>query len=135
MWTDFLARDLGNYNNSYGLATIQKRLIKDSDYYESAAQYAHEIDITFISDHHDGKPKYSNVSVTEYTEYSDECYSCRIMVTKNMILNKTGQLRTITIDTTNFYVYVDDTDDGVLNPHWCVADMKTTTKTTEYDEE
>ncbi len=135
MWTDFLARDLGNYNNSYGLATIQKRLIKDSDYYESATQYAHEIDITFISDHHDGKPKYSNVSVTEYTEYSDECYSCRIMFTKNMILNKTGQLRTITIDTTNFYVYVDDTDDGVLNPHWCVADMKTTTKTTEYDEE
>ena len=129
MWTDFLTRDLPG--STYGLGTIQKRLIKDSYYYNEADHYAHDVDITFISDHRDAKPKYTDVSVTDYTEYSDECYSCHIQFTKNMILIKTGQLRTVTVDTTNFYVYVDDSDDGVINPHWCVADMKTTTKTTE----
>lgn len=134
MWTDFLTRDLKGSN--YGLATIRKRLIYNSAYYTEAGHYATDVDITFISDHKDGKPKYTNVSVTDYKEYSDECYSCRIQFTKNMILNKTGQARTVTVDTTNYYVYIDDTpDDGVINPHWCVASMLTTTKNSWEEED
>lgn len=133
MWTDFLTRDLGG--SKYGLNTIRKRLLVDSSYYIQAGEYASDVDITFISDHHDGNPKYTNVSVTEYTEYSDTCYSCRIRFTKNMILNKTGQLRTVEIDTTNFYVFADDSDDQIINPHWCVVDMKTTTKEQTFGDE
>ena len=132
MWTDFLNRDLSGPR--YGIATIQKRLIKNSAYYKQAENYI-VIDITFVSNHYDANPKYTDVSVSEYTEYSDECYSCRIKFTKHIILTKTGQPRVVPVDTTNFYVYVDDSDDGVINPHWVLADMiATTTQTTILDE-
>lgn len=128
MWLDFTTRDLPGAN--YGLGTIRKRLLKDSFYYKEAEHYSKDVDITFISDHRNDNPKYSNISVTDYTEYSDICYSCRIRFTKNMILTKTGGKATANVDTTNFFVYVDDTpDDGVINPHWCVVDMMATTNT------
>lgn len=126
MWLDFTTGDLPGSN--YGLGTIRKRLVKDSFYYNEAEHYSKDVDITFISNHKNDNPKYSNVLVTEYTEYSDTCYSCRIRFTKNMILTKTGGKATAVIDTTNYFVYVDDTpDDGVVNPHWCVIDMVATT--------
>ena len=54
---------------------------------------------------------------------------------QDIILTKTGQPRVVPVDTTNFYVYVDDSDDGVINPHWVLADMiATTTQTTILDE-
>ena len=119
MYADFLARDLGG--EKYGLAKIQKRLLKGSFHYEEAKHYANDWDITFISDHVDDKPKYTNVSVSDYTEYSDECYSCRIKFTKNMILVKTKGHKEVNVDSVYYFVYADDTDDNVINPHWCMV--------------
>ena len=119
MYADFLARDLGG--EKYGLAKIQKRLLKGSFHYEEAKHYANDWDITFISDHVDDKPKYTNVSVSDYTEYSDECYSCRIKFTKNMILVKTKGHKEVNVDSIYYFVYADDTDDNVINPHWCMV--------------
>lgn len=122
MWADFVTKDLSGAQ--YGLSKIRKRLAKDSFLYTESAHYATDVDITFISDHRFDTPKYSNVSVTEYTEYSDICYSCHVQFTRNMILNKTGGKRTDQTNSIFFFVYVDDSDDDVINPHWCMAEEK-----------
>lgn len=122
MWADFVTRDLSGAQ--YGLSKIRKRLAKDSYLYDYAGQYASNVDITFISDHRFASPKYSDISVTEYTEYSDVCYSCHVVFTRNMILNKTGGARTDKTDSIFFFVYTDDSDDNVINPHWCLVEEK-----------
>lgn len=123
-WENFLTGDLGGANN--GLATVQKYLIKDSYYWEIARSYAHGEDITFISAHTIGNPPYSNIEVTDYVSYGENCYSCHIYFEKNMIL-KSGASRVDTINSTFYFVKYDDSDDGVDNPHWAIVDMIATT--------
>ncbi|MBO4325332.1 MAG: hypothetical protein J5845_08075 [Lachnospiraceae bacterium] len=122
MWGDFVTRDLSGAQ--YGLSKMRKRLAKDSFLYQEAARYATSEDITFISDHHFDTPKYTDLSVTDYTEYSDVCYSVHIKFTRNMILNKTGGKRTDGIDSIFFFVFIDDTDNDVIDPHWVIAEEK-----------
>ncbi|MGN0165728.1 MAG: hypothetical protein ACI39R_06060 [Lachnospiraceae bacterium] len=124
-WEDFLTNDLSG--ESHGLATIQQYLIKDSYYWEMADSYAHGIDITFISDHTLLDPPYSNISITDYVSYGENCYSCHIYFEKNMYLTRTGETRVDTIDSTFYFVKYDDSDDGVDNPHWAIVDMIATT--------
>lgn len=125
-YEDFLTSDLSGAN--HGLATVQAFLIKDSDYWNLAKQWATGVDITFTSAHTFDNPKYSNVVVDNYCEYSENCYSLHISYNKNMILTRTKEKQTNDFDSTVFFVYVDDSDDGVNNPHWCIADMIATTK-------
>ena len=125
-YEDFLTSDLSGPN--HGLATVQAFLIKDSDYWNLAKQWATGVDITFTSAHTFDNPKYSNVVVDNYCEYSENCYSLHISYNKNMILTRTKEKQTNDFDSTVFFVYVDDSDDGVNNPHWCIADMIATTK-------
>lgn len=124
-WEDFLTRDLSGDN--YGLGTIQQYLIKDSYYWDIAESYAHGVDITFISNHTMLDPPYSNISITDYISYGENCYSCHIYFEKNMYLTKTGETRVDTIDSTFYFVKYDDSDDGVDNPHWAIVDMIATT--------
>ena len=125
-YEDFMTSDLSGAN--HGLATVQAVLVKDSDYWTKAKQWATGTDITFTSAHTFGDPKYSDLVVDEYNEYSDVCYSLHIAFSKNMILSRTGEKTTNDFDSTVFFVYYDDTDDGVDNAHWCIADMISTTK-------
>lgn len=125
-YEDFLTSDLSGAN--HGLATVQAFLIKDSDYWNLAKQWATGVDITFTSAHTFDNPKYSNVVVDNYCEYSENCYSVHISYNKNMILTRTKEKQTNDFDSTVFFVYIDDSDDGVNNPHWCIADMIATTK-------
>ena len=125
-YEDFNTDDLGGAN--HGLATVQSFLIKDSDYWNMAKQWAGGVDITFTSAHKFDDPKYTNVVVDNYAEYSDICYSLHIAFSKNMILTRTGEKISNDFDSTVFFIYYDDSDDGVDNPHWCIADMIATTK-------
>jgi len=125
-YEDFNTDDLSGAN--HGLATVQSFLIKDSDYWNMAKQWAGGVDITFTSAHVFDNPKYTNVVVDNYAEYSDKCYSVHIAFSKNMILTRTKEKISNDFDSTVFFVYYDDTDDGVDNPHWCIADMIATTK-------
>ena len=122
-WENFLTNDLsGAY---HGLYTVQKYLIKDSYYWNIAEEYAKSVDITFISDH--TVTGFSDIVIDNYIEYSPNCYSCHIAFKKNMRLT-TGGSRVDALDSTFYFVYYDDTDDGVDNPHWAIADMIATTK-------
>ncbi|MBR6383093.1 MAG: hypothetical protein IKS56_03820 [Lachnospiraceae bacterium] len=125
-YEDFNTDDLSGAN--HGLATVQSFLIKDSDYWNMAKQWAGGVDITFTSAHKFDDPKYTNVVVDNYAEYSDICYSLHIAFSKNMILTRTGEKISNDFDSTVFFIYYDDSDDGVDNPHWCIADMIATTK-------
>lgn len=125
-YEDFNTDDLTGAN--HGLATVQSFLIKDSDYWNMAKQWAGGVDITFTSAHKFDDPKYTNVVVDNYAEYSDICYSLHIAFSKNMILTRTGEKISNDFDSTVFFIYYDDSDDGIDNPHWCIADMIATTK-------
>ena len=125
-YEDFNTDDLSGAN--HGLATVQSFLIKDSDYWNMAKQWAGGVDITFTSAHKFDDPKYTNVVVDNYAEYSDVCYSLHIAFSKNMILTRTGEKISNDFDSTVFFIYYDDSDDGIDNPHWCIADMIATTK-------
>ncbi|MBO4775750.1 MAG: hypothetical protein J5515_03965 [Lachnospiraceae bacterium] len=128
-YEDFNTSDLSGPN--HGLATVQAFFIKDSDYWNMAKQWATGVDITFTSAHTFDDPKYTNVVVDNYCEYSDICYSLHIAFSKNMILTRTKEKISNDYDSTVFFVYYDDSDDGIDNPHWCIADMIATTKETE----
>ena len=125
-YEDFNTDDLSGAN--HGLATVQSFLIKDSDYWNMAKQWAGGVDITFTSAHKFDDPKYTNVVVDNYAEYSDVCYSLHIAFSKNMVLTRTGEKISNDFDSTVFFIYYDDSDDGIDNPHWCIADMIATTK-------
>ena len=68
------------------------------------------------------------MEVTDYTEYTDECFSIHIHFVKHMKLTKNGKHVTSTMDSKFFFIYYDDTDDGVDNPHWTMADMLASAK-------
>jgi hypothetical protein len=44
-----------------------------------------------------------------------------------MYLRRTKVNSVETVDSTFFYVYYDDSDDGEDNPHWAMVDMIATT--------
>lgn len=121
-WSKFMTADLSGAH--YGLDTIRKYLIAGSDYYDYAAQWATGTDITFTSPHSiDG---FTGESVSDFTQYSDTCFSCHVYFEKQMTLYSSGNFagsRTDVFNSIMYFVYVDDTDNGVDDPHWAVAVM------------
>ena len=81
--------------------------------------YASSADITFISDHTLSGNPYTGVTVDNYIEYNDDCYSCHIAFTKNMTLTAGGARKDV-IDSTFYFVKYDG--------RWAIADMIATTK-------
>ena len=117
IWDNFLTNDLSG--SGHGLATVQQYLIEDSYYWNLAKDYASSADITFISDHTLSGNPYTGVTVDNYIEYNDDCYSCHIAFTKNMTLTSGGARKDV-IDSTFYFVKYDG--------RWAIADMIATTK-------
>ena len=101
IWDNFLTNDLSG--SGHGLATVQQYLIEDSYYWNLAKDYASSADITFISDHTLSGNPYTGVTVDNYIEYNDDCYSCHIAFTKNMTLTSGGARKDV-IDSTFYFV-------------------------------
>jgi len=125
-WGDFTTNDMPGEKR--GLYSIRKYIVTDSDFFYAAESYAKSIDITFVSSHTTDKPALTNLSVTEYTEYTENCFSCHIDYIKNMHLTKNNKHVTQHIDEYFYYIYIDDSDDGVDNPRWALVDMLSATK-------
>lgn len=121
-WMDFVTDDLtGKY---HGLDEIRKYLLKDSLFYVKSEEYGKGIDIKFISTHTLDNPVYTDLEVTEYKEYTEDCFSIHVYFVKNMRLVKSNKRRVTSVfDSTLYFIYYDDSDDGVDNPHWTLADM------------
>ncbi len=126
MWSNFTTKDLKGTN--YGLETIRKYLIKDSYYWKMATDYAKGVDITFVSAHILKDNAFTNVKVSNYISYGENCFSCHVYFDKAMYLTRTGATVVETMDSTFYFVRYDDSDDGVDNPHWSIVDMIATTE-------
>ncbi len=116
-WSLFMTNDLAG-----GLGALSKYLFRDSYLYSVAYKWSIGIDRTFTSIHTLYNPPFSDEKVTNFVQYSDNCFSCDVRLVKKMRIANgldvddelTGKL---------FFIKYDDTKDGVDNPRWMVADM------------
>ncbi|MBO4627078.1 MAG: hypothetical protein J5645_03815 [Lachnospiraceae bacterium] len=120
-WMDFTTKDLKGSN--YGLAEMRSYIVKDTLLYNKAKEYATGIDITFISDHNAANNRIEGLTVKDYTVYSDNCFSAYVYFVKHIKLTRTGEDVAIPMDSTFYFVYYDDTDDGKDNPQWKLLEM------------
>ena len=121
-WSLFTTRDLTGPAN--GLNTVRQYFIKDSYLWNKLGEYAHGIDITLISDHLTSRNVIDEKSLTEYQSYGEESFSCRVHFMKHMWLTKTGKEQLDETDSYFYFVRIDETDDGIDNPTWKIADIQ-----------
>lgn len=117
----FTSDDIGG--QTHGFYRLANYLLKGSFFYDSNWEFATGIDITFTSDHTLDNPPFNSEEVSEYVKFSDECFSCRIKFNKPMHMAN-GVSKVDSVDSTFYFVYADDSDDGVANPHWAVVDRR-----------
>lgn len=121
-WSFFTTRDLTGPSN--GLNTVRQYFIRDSYLWKKLGEYANGIDITLVSDHQTSQNVIDEKSITEYQSYGDDSFSCRVHFLKHMWLTKTGKEQLDETDSYFYFVRIDDTEDGIDNPTWKIADIQ-----------
>lgn len=121
-WSLFLTDDLKG-GTSHGFSLLKPYLIKGSNLYNMAASWATSVDITFVSSHTLKNPAFTNESLTDFVIYSDKAFSCSVNLEKNMRIAN-GKDKVDIMHDKLYFVYYDDTDDGVDNPSWKLIEMK-----------
>ena len=111
-WSLFLTDDLGG--SWHGLSKLTPYLILDSDIYNMAYNWAHNVDITFVSRHTLKNPTFTNESVKNCTVYNKSAFRCEVTLEKNMIVN--GQDKVDKMHDYFYFVKYEDT--------WKLVDMK-----------
>lgn len=123
MWSKFMTDDLEG--DSHGLEEMRQYFIKDSDYYNYAADWALGPDIKFTSPH--TLDSFTGERVSDFIQYSDTCFSCEVYFEKNMSLiyeDRFAGFRTDVFHSKMYFLYTDDTpDNGEDDPHWAIAVM------------
>ncbi|MCH5207674.1 MAG: hypothetical protein J1F04_02220 [Oscillospiraceae bacterium] len=116
LWSKFMTNDIGGEDN--GFYTMAEYLIPDSEYYTYAKQWAYGPDIKFTSLHTlDG---FSKESVTNFTSYGGDCFSCNVYFEKHMTLIYEDRFIGYRTDVFNSIVYFVKIDDG----SWRIALMQ-----------
>lgn len=122
-WSLFSTKDL--HGPHYGLDTVRKYFVKDSYMWNKLGEYARGVDITFVSDH--SNTYFDEEKISEYQSYDDHCFSCRVHFLKHMRL-RTGREQLDETDSYFYFVKIDETDDGIDNPVWKIADIQAVVK-------
>ena len=118
-WSLFMTVDLeGAY---YGFYNMSQDLIEGSLLYEAARRWVNSIDITFTSDHTLGDPPFSAESAVNFTRLSENSFYVDVSLMKDMYVN--GALVPEPLNNRLYFVKYDDTQDGIDNPVWKLADM------------
>ena len=118
-WSLFMTKDLEG--TRYGFYNMSGDLIEGSLLYESARRWVSSIDITFTSDHTLGDPPFSAESAENFTRLSEHSFYVDVILVKDMYVK--GALVPDTMNNRLYFVKYDDTEDGVDNPVWKLADM------------
>lgn len=118
-WSLFMTKDLNG--DKYGFYTMAKYLFKDSEMYKRAWEWATGPDITYTSLHTLAYPPFTKEEVKNYITYSDKCFSCEIFLEKPLYL-KFGGTAIDTIHSVFYFGLMDDTDNGIDDPHWGIID-------------
>lgn len=122
MWSLFMTRDLSG--TRYGFYRLEEYLIKDSYLRQVAWKWATGVDITFTSRHTLGNPPFQVAEVSNFVTYGTNAFSCDIHLEKQLRLTATGAKVNDVINSTFYFVYYDDTDNGKDDPHWAIADKQ-----------
>ncbi len=125
MWSLFMTDDLNGSQNGFG--TIKEYLLKDSYLYQTAYKWATGIDITFMFGHTLENPPFTEEKVTNFISYGETVFSCDIYFIKHMRdrSNRNGEEAiTDILNSTFYFMYYDETDDGKDNPHWVILDKQ-----------
>ena len=115
-WSLFTSQDLSFYK-------VAESLIKSSYQYEVATKYANGIDITFTSTHTLMNPPFTNESVKNFIQYTDDCFSVDISFEKHMLLSD-GQVVDVPMNDTCYFVRYDDPDNYNDTISWKLVGMK-----------
>ncbi|MDE6724117.1 MAG: hypothetical protein K2J79_00780 [Ruminiclostridium sp.] len=118
-WSLFMTKDLNG--DRYGFYTMAKYLFKDSDMYNRAWEWATGPDIAYTSLHTLAYPPFTKEEVKNYITYSDKCFSCEIFLEKPLYLD-VGSTAIDTIHSVFYFGLMDDTDNGIDDPHWGIID-------------
>ena len=105
MWSKFLTRDLTG--NRYGLYQLTPYLIEGTNMYQKAYNWAHNVDITFVSAHKLLNPAFTNEKISNFTVYDKNMFSVEVYLEKNMVLTRTGSNRVDTMHDTLYFAYHD----------------------------
>lgn len=122
MWSNFMTADLAGGTNGY--YTISPYLINGSHRQAAAKSWATGVDITFTSAHTLENPPFHTAEIGNFVVYSENCFSCDIKLGKTMHLTRTGATVEDSIYSTFYFVKYDDTDNGINDPHWAIADFR-----------
>ncbi len=120
-WSLFLTNDLTG--RLHGFYNINKYLIKDSDIYKYAYNWATGVDITFVSKHSLMYPTFSKESISNFEIYNENAFSCEVYLQKNLRLI-TGKRIEDKMHERMYFAYYDDTDDNKDNPTWKLVNMQ-----------
>lgn len=121
LWNLFMTRDLKG--ERYGFYQLAEHLIEDSYLRNVAWKWATGVDITFTSSHSLRNPPFQVTEVTNFVAYGAKAFSCDILLEKELVLYGS----TVVPDkmhSTFYFVYYDDTDNGIDDPHWAIADKR-----------
>ena len=115
MWSKFLTDDLsGSY---HGYSTIKEYLIEDTHLWNMAYNWAHGVDITFVSNH--TLLGFDNEKVSDCELYSDKAFSCEVYLEKNMRL-RSGKAKQDIMHDRLYFAYYEDA--------WKLVSMKAITE-------
>ena len=115
-WSMFMTDDLP-------FEQLKGDLVAGSYQYNVALKYATGVDIKYTSKHTLFDPAFTENSVTNFTWITDRCFSVDISFVKHMRLYYGARVDDPMNDRF-FFVYWDDTDNGVNDPAWKLAGMK-----------
>ena len=115
-WSMFMTDDLP-------FEQLKGDLVAGSYQYNVALKYATGIDIKYTSKHTLFDPAFTENSVTNFTWITENCFSVDISFVKHMRLYYGARVDDPMNDRF-YFVYWDDTDNGVNDPAWKLAGMK-----------
>lgn len=122
IWSRYMSDDLGG--ELYGYYKVLPYLINGSYYQKVAYDFAKSGTFYYQTSHSLGEPPFSEEKVENVIVYSDNCFSCDISFNKHMILTRSKKKLVDYFYNRIYFVYSDDSNDGIDNPHWAIADIK-----------
>ncbi len=118
LWSKYMTNDVGGPYRGRDKVRQECMLLKGSDLYTLATNWASSVDITFVSKH--SIDSWTGEKVENFIKYSDVLFSCDVYFEKNMTL-KTGAKRTDVFDNRMYFVYIESAE--LAEPGWYLADM------------
>ena len=126
-WSLFLTDDLGG--NLHGFYTMKKYIVDGSTMYKNAYKWATGVDVTFVSRHALLNPRFTEEKISNFEIYNDKAFSCEVHLIKNLkVLGRGYNTVKDKLHERFYFVYYDDTKDGVDNPSWKLVNMKSVAK-------